>query len=92
MDVEFLKWLATLGVGGVLAGFIFYFYRTDIKSFTEQWQGQTKLLMEVVKENTAAITANTTTIQALHRRDDRIEEALDKLGFRFPHRGDGTHQ
>jgi len=86
MEIETLKWFATLGVGGVLAGMIFWFYRKDVREDREQWKGQSEMLVGVVKDNTAAITANTMTIQALHRRDDRIEDVLSKLGFDFPHR------
>ena len=85
-DPDTLKWFATLGVGGILAGFMFVFYRKDQRQFTEMWQAQATVLTQIVKDNTQAITANTMTIQALHRRDDRIEEALVKLGFAFPHR------
>ncbi len=86
MDAEFLKYLSTLGVGGMIAGFMFMVYRKDMKLYSEQWQGQATALLQVVKENTAAVTANTTTIQALHRREDRMEEALGQLGYIAPHR------
>lgn len=85
-NTQFVQWLATLGVGGVLAAFIFFWYRKDVKQYTDMWRGQSDALMTVVKENTKAITENTLTIQALHRRDDRIEGALQKLGFGFIHR------
>lgn len=64
-DFESLKFLATLGVGGVLAAFIFYFSRKDATAFAAQWQGQAAMLLAVVKDNTVAITANTKTIEAL---------------------------
>lgn len=54
VDNEFLKWLATLGVGGVLAGLMFMFYRKDVRAYTELWKSQSELLIEVVKENTAS--------------------------------------
>lgn len=56
MDAEFAQWLATLGVGGVLAGFMFMFYRKDQKLCEERWKGQSDLFAQVVKENTTAIT------------------------------------
>jgi hypothetical protein len=86
MDVEFLKYLSTLGVGGLIAGLMFMVYRKDMAQYAAQWKGQSEALLQVVKENSAAITANTSTIQALHRRDDRIDEALNRIGFTFPHR------
>lgn len=54
MDAEFTKWLITLGVGGVLAGFMFVFYRKDVKLYTELWKVQSEMLITVVKENTAS--------------------------------------
>ncbi len=57
MDADTLKWLASLGVGGVLAGGMFLVYRKDMKVNSEAWRGQSEMLMVVVKENTAAITA-----------------------------------
>lgn len=57
MDPETLKYLGSLGVGGTLAVMMFLIYRKDMKVNSEQWQGQSEVLMDVVKENTAAITA-----------------------------------
>jgi len=57
-QVEFTKWLITLGVGGILAGFMFVFYRKDVKQFTDLWKSTTDLLMNVIKENTAAQVKN----------------------------------
>jgi hypothetical protein len=54
IDMEFTKWLLTLGVGGILAALIFTFYRKDIKQYTELWKSSTEMLMGVVKENTAS--------------------------------------
>lgn len=81
MDAATLQWFSTLGVGGALAGLMFMFYRKDVRSFTDLWKAQSEQLITVVKENTAAITANTTTIQALHRRNDEIERTLQRLGI-----------
>jgi len=52
--IEFSKWLITLGVGGVLAGFMFMFYRKDVKQFTELWKTTTDLLIVTIKDNTAS--------------------------------------
>jgi hypothetical protein len=91
---EGVKWFAGLGVGGVLAGMIFWFYRQDSAEWAAELTAQRAAahglivsMMQVIKENSVAITANTQTIEALHRRDDRIEDALTNLGYRFPHRG-----
>lgn len=59
---ELLKALAPLGVGGVLAGFIFWFNRKDANDHAKAWQGQTEILLQVVKENTASnVTLQNTT-------------------------------
>lgn len=72
-DTEFVKWFATLGVGGVLAGLMFMFYRKDVKQYTDLWKGQSDALLQVVKDNTVAITKMDATVDALHRRLDRDE-------------------
>ena len=54
IDLEFTKWLATLGIGGVLAAFMFTFYRKDVKQYTELWKAATDQLIMVIKENTAS--------------------------------------
>lgn len=57
MDAEMLKYLAPMGVGGVLAAFMFHFYRRDTQASEMRWRGQSEQLLQVVKENTSAITA-----------------------------------
>lgn len=70
-DPELIKWLSSLGVGGVLAGILFLVYRKDIKMFTELWKGQSDALMNVVKDNTAAMTRNTLVVESMHKRLDQ---------------------
>jgi uncharacterized membrane protein len=60
---DFAKWCASLGVGGILAAFMFMFYRRDMKDRLANQQQQTDLLTDVVKENTSAITTLTTEIR-----------------------------
>lgn len=57
LDPDTFKYLASLGVGGILAGMMFLVYRKDMKVNSAAWEGQSEMLMAVVKENTAAITA-----------------------------------
>lgn len=78
---EFAKWLITLGVGGVLAGFMFVFYRKDVKSYTELWKAQAERLeslaervMSVVKENTASNVKLITLIENQERNALRKED------------------
>lgn len=66
MDLETIKFFASMGVGGVLAGGIFYVYRKDALVWSDAWKGQSAMLMAVVKENTAAVTA---LIGKLERKD-----------------------
>ena len=81
MDAEFAKWLATLGVGGVLAGLMFLFYRKDVKQYTELWKSATDSLMTVVKENTVSNTRLITLLENQERnalRKADIEAFLEK--------------
>jgi len=55
-----IQYFAPLGVGGILAAFIFLAYRKDSLNWQEAWKGQSQMLLQVVKENTAAIVALTT--------------------------------
>lgn len=70
-DAEFTKWIATLGVGGVLAGFMFAFYRKDIKQFTELWKLMSDQLIQVVKDNTASNQKLITMIENQERNQLR---------------------
>ena len=63
MDNDTVKWFASLGVGGVLAGFMFLLYRKDSLQWQEAWRGQNVILVQVVKEVTAAVTTLTTYIK-----------------------------
>lgn len=78
---EFAKWLITLGVGGVLAGFMFVFYRKDVKQYTELWKMSSDVLMQIVKENTASNTKLISMLEALERNTVRktdISEMIDR--------------
>lgn len=79
MDIEFTKWLATLGIGGVLAGFIFVFYRKDIKQYTELWKTTSEQLMGVVGENTASNVKLTTILESLDRNMVRLSDLKELI-------------
>jgi len=64
-DGEFLKWLASLGVGGVLAGLIFYFYRRDFLAKVSDSEAREKKLMDVVEHNSSSHEKLSLTIQTL---------------------------
>lgn len=76
-DPEFAKWLATLGVGGVLAGFMFAFYRKDVKQYTELWKIMADQMMAVVKENT------TSNVKLLSMLENLERNALRKQDIEF---------
>lgn len=78
--MEFTQFLVQLGVGGALAGMLFWFYRRDVQRITDHWNKQSDHLMQVVVSNTqastqhsevlrahtAAVTSNTEVLRALH--------------------------
>jgi len=72
-QIDFSKWLITLGVGGILAGFMFMFYRKDIKQYTELWRTNAELLMIVIKENTASQIKNSESNARLMTLLENIE-------------------
>jgi hypothetical protein len=78
---EFLKWLATLGVGGILAGVMFIFYRKDVKQFTDLWKITADQLMIIVKENTASNVKLIAMLETQERnalRKSDIEQMIDR--------------
>lgn len=81
------QWFATLGVGGIVAAFMFMFYRKDVKQYTDLWKEQSTAnasllaqVMEVVRDNTAALTKVVAVVDSLHRRID--------AGPPYPYRSD----
>lgn len=84
MDAEFFKWVATLGVGGVLAGFMFSFYRKDIKQYTELWRITSEQLMNTIKDNTASKVKLISLIETQERNEIRksdIEEIRNLIAL-----------
>lgn len=63
MDNKLIELLSTLGIGGILAGFIFIVYRKDMKQYVELWRTTTEQLMTIVKENTASNTKLVSVIE-----------------------------
>jgi len=81
VDTEFTKWLITLGVGGVLAGFMFVFYRKDVKQYTELWKTVAEQLTTIVKDNTASNVKLISLIENQERnqlRKNDIEYMIDR--------------
>ena len=63
-ELKSLEALLPLGVGGLLAALMFLFYRKDTLDSAKRWEGQSALLVTVVKENTAAITSLIEVVRA----------------------------
>lgn len=86
MDVEFTKWLATLGIGGVLAAFMFMYYRKDVKQYTELWRSTAEMLMTTIKENTASNVKLIGLIEGMERDRFRKADMLDLIDHRLRER------
>lgn len=52
--MEELKWLTSLGIGGVLAGMIFFFYRRDFVNERSKHSGREDKMIEVIERNAVA--------------------------------------
>jgi hypothetical protein len=87
LDLEFTKWLATLGIGGVLAAFMFTFYRKDVKQYTELWKASTDQLILVIKENTASNTKLISLIESEQRNTIRKEDLVSLIDRKLTDRG-----
>ena len=83
MDAEFTKWLTTLGVGGALAGFMFMFYRKDIKQYTDLWKVVSDQLMLTIKENTTSNTKLITLIENQERNSLRKEDIQNLINAKI---------
>jgi hypothetical protein len=76
----FIKWFVDQSATAAFAGLLFYFYRKDVRQYTDMWQKQADLnqaataaMMSLVERNMATITENTTVLKALHHRIDRLD-------------------
>jgi len=81
IDTEFSKWLVTLGIGGVLAAFMFVFYRKDVRQYTDLWKIATDQMITIVKENTASNIRLISLIETQERnmlRKSDIESFIDR--------------
>lgn len=79
-EVQFSQWLASLGVGGVIAALMFLFYRKDVKQYTELWKSTADMLIITVKENTASNVKLIALIESQERnalRKSDIEAIVD---------------
>lgn len=74
MDIEFVKYLSTLGIGGIIAGLMFMFYRKDIKQYTDLWRTASDQMISIVKENTASNTKLIALIETQERNQVRLHD------------------
>lgn len=74
---ELVKWLLSLGVGGAIAGLIFFFYRKDIQQYTELWRLTTEQLTNIIKENTASNIKLISLIESQERNAIRKGDILE---------------
>jgi hypothetical protein len=65
MDSELLKWVATLGVGGVLAAMMFVFYRVDFLRERLFHRDASRKLTEVVEKNAETSATMARSMQEL---------------------------
>ena len=72
MDAKSIEWVMGQGIGAVLALVMFLVYRKDVSNALNSWQGQTKILTELVKESTKAMQSNT---DAIERMQDALPHA-----------------
>ena len=77
MNPESPDFWVTLGVGGVLAAMTFYYYRllaaqylADTKQYGEALKTISESMLQLVKDNVAALTTLNNTVAALHKRLD----------------------
>lgn len=70
-DPAFVQYLASLGVGGIIAGLMFMFYRRDVRRYTEEWKGQSMILISVIRDNTVALTSVVEMTRQIMALEDR---------------------
>ena len=68
---ELLQLLAPLGIGGALAGVMFYWHRQDRAQWLEAERGRTDLLIRVVQDNTAVVAKLVTLLEHQHAEHRR---------------------
>lgn len=91
---DFWQFIASMGVGGVLAAYAFYInnrnqnvYNESIKKCYDDEKGRTDLLVRTIQDNTTATTKNNVLMDALHRRLDRDEIDMRRTNGISSHNG-----
>ena len=80
---SFFQFLATMGVGGILAGFAIWMLNKTwkdhsevIKGFHEVEKGRADMILNIVTANTTQTAVNTEVLKSLHKRLDK--DALER--------------
>jgi len=79
-----VRFLAPLGVGGALAGFIFYFYRRDVVGLVDTLRQERVQILDIVRLNAAAMTK----IEAAISSNTHVLENLAASCRAMPWRGE----
>jgi hypothetical protein len=81
IDPEYIKFFSSLGVGGVLAGMIFFYSRKDSKKHEEDWikkevecEGREDKLIGVITKNTEGFERLCGAINKLSADISKAEE------------------
>jgi hypothetical protein len=68
MDQDFLKWLTSLGVGGVLAGGMFWVYRKDALVIQQRLLAIADKLLDTLAQVHSSMAQVTTLLQQIAQR------------------------
>lgn len=89
MDSEFVKWLATLGVGGAIAAIIYVYSQREVArhekvigEYTNRWENAANKFDVTVRDNTASTTKLIVMIENQERnalRKSDIELMINSL-------------
>jgi hypothetical protein len=87
MDIKVLDWAVTQGLGLAIAVLVLFFYRRDVLAALSGWRDQTRILVKLVQDVTAALQANTDAIRAMERSlphacpmADQLARQRDRIG------------
>lgn len=99
LDPEFVKWLATLGVGGILAAMMFHFYRTDRQDCAQRHaehmkrhEATAERLESVVRDNTGAMVHIQEGVSELTGVVVDLRRAIETRQRKFDHDSPGGHR
>lgn len=74
-DISIIQLFSNLGVGGILAGIIFYFYHKDSSKKKEECEKRENQLINVVNNNTLGFEKLCHTVSTLSDSLKRMEDS-----------------